>query len=58
MSGRIIIYIILVSILILMAYVGFRIGARHLVWLSGAGIVFLAYKFFAHQNDNQDETDD
>jgi hypothetical protein len=47
-TGRIIIYIILVSAVALLGYFGARMGVRMLVWLSMTGIIFLVYNFFKH----------
>ena len=50
MTGRIVIYTILLGAVATMAYVGATIGAKYLVYISVLGIGFLLYNFFAGMN--------
>ena len=51
MIGRTIVYIILIGLVVAMLYLGYIWNVRILMWLSGAGIVFLLYNLFFRKNE-------
>lgn len=44
MKSRVIVYVILITMVALLGLFGLKIGAGKLVWLAGAGIVFLFFQ--------------
>jgi hypothetical protein len=48
MSGRILVYLILLGIFGIMLYAAIRINAKFLLTLAGAGIVFSVFNLFVN----------
>lgn len=53
MKSRLIVYSILIALVAAMGYFAYTIHARKLMWLSGAGIIFLLFHLFKKREEEE-----